>query len=183
MEKIETAPLGEPSDVLQSQLWASHIILSPLDMTVPTEQQIADYEGYAARRADEGVTAAKLSITQENYSQWGFSFNLNAETGVAVMRHSVTVAVEGLDSAGVDVSELEFIGAHVATIKALKGASEARRDIDPCMNSARIVEDLYKATDSQRYQARKTFYDVRSRAQLLNSELADLAPTKLAHAS
>lgn len=163
MGKTENAPAGEQLAAVQSQLWASHIILSPLNMSQPTEQQIVDYEGYAALQTDYGVTAAKLSVTEDKFSNWGFSFNLNADTDTAVVRQSVSAMTESLELAGVGIGELEFIAVHVATIKALKESTEARRAVDPYLPAARISDEYYAGTDNQRFHARNGFYTVRNR--------------------
>jgi hypothetical protein len=162
MGNSESAPQRQLA-AAERQLWASHIILSPLDMTAPSNQQLADYEGYATAYDTDGVLAVRLKVSGEAYTNWGFSFELNAESGISVMRQSVLVMTNSLEQAGVEIADLEFVGAHLSTFKALRLETKNRAalGIDQTVS---ITDETFKATDALRRHAHDSFYVTRNRA-------------------
>jgi hypothetical protein len=162
MGKAESAP-QQQSALAESQLWASHIILSPLDMSEPTAEQVEQYEAYASTATSYGIAAAKLDISGENYKSWGFSFNVMSKHGIDVMEHSVAVITTGLEQVGVEIASLEFVGAHLATHKVLQAAEAARQSVG-LSRPVRVNEEAFRASDSLRLHAHNAFYGVRNRA-------------------
>jgi hypothetical protein len=154
----------------ESQLWASYIVLSPLDMTSPTAQQRTDYEGYAMNPEQDDIIAAKLAVSGETYARWGFSFDLKADTGIAAIQRSVSVVTRGLEKSAIEIADLEFVGAHLVSHKSLLLKNKIlSNDID-------VTNETFNTTDALRRHAHNRFYAIRNRAAAIaaldNGELA-----------
>ncbi|HVC36329.1 MAG TPA: hypothetical protein VNE40_02695 [Candidatus Dormibacteraeota bacterium] len=100
--------------------WASHLILSDLSGTVVTENQQQAYADYLTASAETGVQflAIRTRYGLEHYVC--LSFVVEGENEQQALQNTTAAALEGLESVGVDVDNLEFVEAHLVYEEQLK---------------------------------------------------------------
>ena len=163
MASIESNPGTVLDTVAELPVWDSYVVVSPLNATRPTDEQLnVFYDALKGHLKTEQTTTtakdqlidAKVEISGTLYSLWGFALELAAPNDTVAVQSSMALVTESLDRAHIDASDLELVDLHLANLKVLMGEQKLRTELADGRKKVSISDADFTARADLRNKAR-----------------------------
>ncbi len=103
-----------PADHLFSLGWSTHVVLSPFFGQEITSDQQKKAAEYVAISDEMGVRSIDIMDVDSFLGRIGITLMVEGDNEEKALRNATMAYLSGLNYAGVDIEDLEFVGGHLA---------------------------------------------------------------------